>query len=94
MHFDLHQRVGLGKLAQYPWQKTHHVVVRGADAHRADHVWLTQGVEHLAVQLEDSPRITQQHLAFGCEPHLASVALEQLALQHIFFQPLHLHADS
>ncbi|MNF98717.1 hypothetical protein D3C84_815880 [compost metagenome] len=52
-----------------------------------------QGVEHLAVQLEDAPGVTQQHLAFSGQAHLAAVALEQLALQHVLFQPLHLHAD-
>ncbi|MNL16362.1 hypothetical protein D3C87_1373990 [compost metagenome] len=93
MHFDLDQRIGLGKPSQNPRQKTHHVIVRRTDAHGADHVRFAQSVEHFAVQLEDAPRITQQHLALGGEPHLPSVTLEQLTLQHIFFQPFHLHAD-
>ncbi|MOA27164.1 hypothetical protein D3C78_1480160 [compost metagenome] len=44
------------------------------------------------MQLEDAPGIAQQHLAFGSQPHLAAVALEQLALQNVFFQAFHLHA--
>ncbi|MNP74135.1 hypothetical protein D3C76_1709600 [compost metagenome] len=93
MHFDLDQRIGLGKPAQDPREKPHHIIVRRTDSHRADHVGLTQGIEDLAVQLEDPSRIAQQHLAFGRQPHLPSVALEQLTLQHIFFQSFHLHAD-
>ncbi|MNT65870.1 hypothetical protein D3C72_2038870 [compost metagenome] len=93
MHFYLNQRVRLGKPAQNPREESHHIIIRRADAHRANHVGLTQGIEHLTVQLEDAPRIAQQHLAFGRQPHLPPVALEQLALQHIFFQSFHLHAD-
>ena len=58
----------------------------------ADHVRLAQGVEHFTVQFEDAPRITEQHLALGRQAHLPAVTLEQLALQHVFFQTLHLHA--
>ena len=52
-----------------------------------------QGVEHLALQLEDAPCITKQHLALGGKAHLAAVALEKLALKDVFLQALHLHAD-
>jgi len=45
------------------------------------------------MQLEDAPRITQQHLALGGQAHLAAFALEQLALQDVFLQAFHLHAD-
>ncbi|MNG36144.1 hypothetical protein D3C84_1230800 [compost metagenome] len=44
------------------------------------------------MQLEDAPGIAQQHLAFGSQPYLAAVALEQLALQDVLFQAFHLHA--
>lgn len=92
MHFNFDQRVELGEALQDARQKAHHVIVRRADAHRADHVRFAQGIEHLAVQLEDPPSVAQQHLAFGGELDLASVTLEQAALQYVFFQPLHLHA--
>lgn len=45
------------------------------------------------MQLEDAPGIAKQHLAFGGQAHLAAVALEQLALEDVFLQALHLHAD-
>ncbi len=83
MHLDLHQRIGFGEARQDRREETHHVVVRCADAHRADHVRAAQGVEHLAVQLEDPPGIAEQHLAFGGEAGLPSVALEQRALQDV-----------
>ncbi len=92
MHFHLHQRIGLGEARENLRQKAHHVVVRRADAHDTDHMRLAQGVEYLAMQLEDAPRITQQHLALGRQPHLTAVALEQRALHHVFLQPLYLHA--
>ncbi|MCY1463579.1 hypothetical protein D9M71_814870 [compost metagenome] len=93
MHFYLNQRVRLGKPAQNPREEPHHIIVRRADTHRADHVGLTQRIEDLAVQLEDASRIAEQHLAFSRQSHLPPVALEQLTLQHIFFQSFHLHAD-
>ena len=93
MHFDLNQWVGFGELFQDPWQKAHQIVIRRADAHQSHHMRLAQGIEHFTVQFQDAPRITQQHLAFGREPYLPAIALEQFALQHVFFQTLHLHAD-
>ncbi|MNE90490.1 hypothetical protein D3C80_1880080 [compost metagenome] len=45
------------------------------------------------MQLEDPPSVAQQHLSFSSELDLAPITLEQPALQHVFFQPLHLHAD-
>ncbi|MNE51962.1 hypothetical protein D3C80_1466150 [compost metagenome] len=44
------------------------------------------------MQLEDAPGIAQQHLALGGQAYLAAVALEQLALQDVFFKAFHLHA--
>ncbi|MCY1431689.1 hypothetical protein D9M71_476630 [compost metagenome] len=92
MHLHLHQRIGLGEALEDVRQEAHHVVVRRADTHRADHVRLAQGVEHLPMQLEDAPRIAEQHLSLRRQPHLAAVALEQRALQHVVLQTLHLHA--
>ncbi len=59
MHFHLNQRIRLGELRQNAGQEAHHVIVRRADFHHADHVRLAQGVKHLAVQLEDSSRVTE-----------------------------------
>lgn len=93
VHFHLHQRVGLGETREDVRQKAHHIVVRRTDAHGADHVWLAQGVEYLAMQLEDAPRVAQQHLALGRKAHLAPITLEQGALHYVILQALHLHAD-
>ncbi|MNH12306.1 hypothetical protein D3C79_718430 [compost metagenome] len=93
VHLHLHQRVGLGETRQDGRQEPHGVVVRCADAHQADHVRHAQGVEHFAMQLEDAPCVAQQYLALGGQAHLAAVALEQLALQDVFLQAFHLHAD-
>ncbi|MNZ86706.1 hypothetical protein D3C78_1055360 [compost metagenome] len=92
MDLHLHQRVALGEAREDPRQEAHHVIVRGADAHRTDHVRLAQRGQQFALQLEDAPRVAQQHLALRRQPYLAAVALEQRSLQHVLLQALHLHA--
>ncbi|MCY1439919.1 hypothetical protein D9M71_561720 [compost metagenome] len=76
MHFHLRQRVGLGKARQDGRQEAHGVVVWCADAHQPNHVWHAQGVEHLAMQLENASGIPQQYLAFGGQPHLTAITFE------------------
>ncbi len=92
MHLDLNQRIGLSKSRQNPWQEAHRVVVRCADTHGADHVRFAKGGEHFAVQFENAPRIAKQDLTLSGETYLTPIALEQLTLQHVFLESLHLHA--
>ena len=77
MNFHLHQWISLSEARQNPRQKPHHVVVRRANFHHADHVRLAQGVEHFAVQFEDTSGVTEQHLALDCEADGAAVFLKE-----------------
>lgn len=74
MHLHLHQRMALREAREDARQKTHHIVIRGADADGANHVRLAQGAEDFAMQVENAPGIAQQYLALAIKAHLAAFA--------------------
>ena len=93
MHLHLHQRMALREAREDARQKTHHIVIRGADADGANHVRLAQGAEDFAMQVENASGVAQQYLALAVKAHLAAFAFEQAPLHHVIFQAFHLHAD-